>query len=100
MDAKSKKEQVKLLHGQTINPDQLIAFIFKAWENGFSFSQYTSEHHHKGLDESKLPKLFKMKDGKVDNEAEGLMIPVRLSIIRRSFSSFFPLACSISLTSP
>ncbi len=66
LDAKSKKEQVKLLHGQTINPDQLIAFIFKAWENGFSFSQYTSEHHHKGLDESKLPKLFKMKDGKVD----------------------------------
>jgi hypothetical protein len=65
LDAKSKKEQVKLLLGQCINPDELIAFIFKAWEEGFSFSQYTTEHHHKGLDTSKLPKLIHLKNKEI-----------------------------------
>lgn len=67
LTASSKKEQVKLLKGLSISPDQLIAFIFKAWtEHRFTFSQYTSEHHHKGLDKSEMPKLVEIKAGKVN----------------------------------
>ena len=67
LTAKSKKEQVKLLRGLSITPDQLIAFILKAWTDfGFTFSQYTSEHHHKGLDKNEMPKLVEIKDGKVN----------------------------------
>ncbi len=58
----SKKDQVGLMKGQSINPDQFIAFIFKAWEMGYSFSQYTSEHHHKGLNKKELPKLIHVND--------------------------------------
>jgi len=66
LQAKSKGEQIKLINGLAIDPDQLIAFIFKAWTDfGFSFSQYTSEHQHKGLDTSEMPKLVEIKDGKV-----------------------------------
>ncbi|MFB3386662.1 hypothetical protein [Flavobacterium sp. LAR06] len=60
--SKTKKEQVKLLKNQSINPDQLLAFLFKAKINfGYSFSQYRGEHNHKGLDESKMPALVEIK---------------------------------------
>lgn len=62
----SKKEQVALLKGLTITPDQLIAFIVKAWTDfGFSFSQYTSEHQHAGLDKKEMPRIVEIKDDKV-----------------------------------
>jgi hypothetical protein len=66
LSSTTKKEQVKLLRNLSITPDQLIAFIFKAWTDyGFSFSQYTSEHHHKDLEKSEMPKLIEIKDDKV-----------------------------------
>lgn len=67
LKADSKKEQLKLLKNLSITPDQLIAFIFKAWtDHGFSFSQYKSERQHTGLDKAKMPKLVEIKDGKVN----------------------------------
>ena len=67
LKADSKKEQLKLLKNLSITPDQLIAFIFKAWtDHGFSFSQYKSERQHTGLDKTKMPKLVEIKDGKVN----------------------------------
>lgn len=66
LKSNTKKEQVKLLKDVTITPDQLISFIFRAWTDfGFTFSQYKSEHHHKGLDRTQMPKLVEVKDGKV-----------------------------------
>lgn len=62
----SKKEQVRLLKEQSITPEQLLAFIFKAHTDfGFSFSQYRAEHNHKGLDESKMPSVAGIENGKV-----------------------------------
>jgi hypothetical protein len=66
LHSQSKKDQIKLLKGQTLNPDQLIALIFKAWTDfGFSFSQYTATHYHKGLDIGKLPRLINIEGDKV-----------------------------------
>jgi hypothetical protein len=67
LKADSKKDQLKLLKNLSISPNQLIAFIFKAWTNhGFLFSQYKSERQHAGLDKTKMPKLIEIKDGKVN----------------------------------
>lgn len=67
LKAETKKEQVKLLKNLSIAPDQLMAFIFKAWTDyGFSFSQYKSVHHHSGFDKTQMPKIVEIKDGKVN----------------------------------
>lgn len=64
--AGSKKEQERLLKGQSLTPMQLIALIFKAWSDyGFTFSSYTAEYLAKDVDESKLPNLIHVEDGKV-----------------------------------
>lgn len=67
LTADSKNEQVKLLKGQSLTPDQLIAFIFKAWTDfGFSFSQYKAEYAQKGLDKGDMPQVVEVKDDKVE----------------------------------
>lgn len=66
LSATSKKEQINLLKGLSINPEQLLAFLFKSkTDNGYLFSQYTSEHHHNGLEVKNMPKLVEIKDDKV-----------------------------------
>jgi hypothetical protein len=63
LNSQSKKEQERLLRGQSLSPYQLSAYLFRAWsEFGFSFSNYTGEHHHKGVDESTLPSLIVVGD--------------------------------------
>lgn len=63
LSSESKKEQEKLLRGQSLTPFQLAAFLFRAsQEFAFTFSNYTAEHHHKGLDESALPTLIEVKE--------------------------------------
>jgi hypothetical protein len=69
--ASSKKEQVKLLRNQSLTVFQLGALLFKAHELGYSFSQYTGEHHHNGVDEDNLPLLIHVEDdGKVKTVGE------------------------------
>jgi len=71
LSTQSKKEQVSLLKGLTINPDQLIALIVKAWtDHGYTFSQYVGRHSQKGLDESQMPKVTYVKDGIVSKVGE------------------------------
>lgn len=62
----TKKEQVKLLKGVQIDPDQLLAFLFKAWQDyGFKFSQYTTEHLPTGTDKKGLPIIINIEGGDV-----------------------------------
>ena len=71
LKSESKGEQVKLLKNASIIPEQLIAFIVRAWnEFGFSFSQYTAHHHRKGIDETALPKVINVKGEKVESIGE------------------------------
>ena len=66
LNAKSKKVQVKLLKGQSITPEQLLSFVLKASiDYGFTFSQYRVEYNHKGLDESKIPKVVSVENDEV-----------------------------------
>jgi len=64
LEGKSKKAQIQLLRGQTLTSGQLMAYLFSAYlDYGFTFSQYISEHLHKGLNKSALPRLIHL-DGK------------------------------------
>ena len=66
LTCKTKKEQVALLKGVQINPDQLLAFLFKAWtDRAFKFSQYSGEHHPKGTDKKDLPTIINLERGQV-----------------------------------
>ena len=67
LETTSKADQIKLLKGQSLTPEQLIAFIFKAWTDfGYSYSQYIAELHHKGLDENALPRFIHIENDKVN----------------------------------
>lgn len=61
-NTKKKKEQIDLLKKVVLNPDLLMAFLIKADELGYTLSQYTSEYHQKGLDFSKMPLVFEIRD--------------------------------------
>jgi hypothetical protein len=67
LTTRSKKEQLSLLKGLSINPEELLAFILKSYLSyGYLYSQYTSEHHHNGLEVENMPKLVEIKDDKVN----------------------------------
>src|SRR5690606_12901622 len=69
--ADSKKEQIRILKGQSLTPDQLTNFLFKAYEeHGYLFSSYRAERHHKGVDETTLPKLISLKNDEVSTVGE------------------------------
>lgn len=69
--ANKKKDQVKLLRGLSLNSDELMAFIFYAWnKHGFAFSQYRAEHQRKGLAEGELPTFAYIEDGIIDRIGE------------------------------
>ena len=67
-----KKDQVRLLKGMTLNPDELMSFIFKSYsEFGFLYSKYLFENLPTGLVGKKLPKLFHLKeDGTIEKVGE------------------------------
>lgn len=63
LNANSKKEQVNLLKGLSLNHDQLYSFIFFAYENyNFKLSQYKANHNHNGFDVSKMPRIVHIED--------------------------------------
>jgi len=65
--APSKKEQVRLLKGLCLIPDQLLAFIFRAHlTDGYLFSQNRAEHPQKGLNKEMMPSVVEIKNGKVN----------------------------------
>lgn len=58
-----KKDQVSLLKGLSLNPDQLIALIFKSFSDyGFLYSRYRFENLPKGLENKKLPRLIELRN--------------------------------------
>ena len=65
LSAESKNEQEKLLKRQTLTVEQLMAFIFIAYEDyGFTLSEYVGKNHRKGINESDLPTLIHVNDDK------------------------------------
>lgn len=63
LETSRKKDQIRLLKGMTINPDQLMSLIFKSYNYfGFLYSKYLFENLPNGYEDRKLPKLFQYKD--------------------------------------
>ncbi len=66
LECKLKKEQIKILKGLSLTSEELMLFIFKAWENyGFTYSMYVSHHIPNGLDEKQMP-VFAYKENNED----------------------------------
>jgi hypothetical protein len=54
-----------------LTPEQLMNFILLASRDfGFYFSQYSAEHHHKGMESEILPKFLHMEKGRVSKIGE------------------------------
>ena len=62
LNSNKKSEQEALLKGIALTPDLLMAFLIKAEEAGYTLSQYISEFSQKGLDLSKMPFAYEVKD--------------------------------------
>lgn len=68
LECVSKKQQIKLLKGQSMTPDQLVAFIIKSHkEFGFTFSQYSATHYPNGIEASDIPLIVEIDGDKVDS---------------------------------
>lgn len=67
-----KKDQVKLLKGISLNPDQFTALIFKTYEeHEYLYSRYKFELLPTGFENKKLPKLFEItEDGSIRKVGE------------------------------
>lgn len=67
LECRKKKEQVKALKGISLTSEELMAFIFTAWEKyGFSYSVYLSSHNPSGIDSKQMPRFaYKKEDDKI-----------------------------------
>jgi hypothetical protein len=57
-----KAEQENLLKGLILTPDILMGLLIKAEEQGYTLSQYSSEFSQKGVDLSKMPFAYQVKE--------------------------------------
>lgn len=72
LETTKKREQISLLKGVSINPDQLIALIFKSFkEYHYLYSRYRFENPPKDLTDKKKPKIADIsKDGVIKTIGE------------------------------
>lgn len=72
LETTRKKDQVSLLKGLSLNPNQLMSLIFKSYSDyGFLYSKYLFENQPKGFEGRKLPKLIHLKeDGTIEKVGE------------------------------
>jgi gas vesicle protein len=72
LNSASKKEQMKILKGISLTSEELMLFIFKAWEDyGFTYSSYSSDHSPNGLDNMKMPNFaYKEENGDITSIGE------------------------------
>ncbi|RRJ86903.1 hypothetical protein EG240_15735 [Paenimyroides tangerinum] len=62
LNTTKKREQEKILNGLELTPDILMAFLLYAGDNGYLFSEYSSEHHSSALKDKKMPLAYRKKD--------------------------------------
>ena len=68
LKADSKKDQIKILKGLQLTPENLWVFIFKAFTDyGYTYSEYRTERLPKNIEKVSMPKLATLnrKTGKV-----------------------------------
>lgn len=57
-----KSAQIESLRGVVLTPDILMGFLIKAEKLGYTLSQYSSEHPQTGVDSSKMPFAYFVKE--------------------------------------
>ena len=58
-----KKDQVRLLKGMTLNPDELMSLIFASYNKfGYLYSKYHFQNLPNGFEGKKLPKMFRLDE--------------------------------------
>lgn len=63
LETTKKKDQVKLLKGQSLNPEQLMSLIFQSYKDfGYLYSKYSFQNLPNGYEGKTLPKFFHLKD--------------------------------------
>lgn len=63
LDSKKKRDQIKLLKGIKVTPDEFTAFIFIAFkEYDYLFSRYWIETLPNSMDGKQLPKVVRLKE--------------------------------------
>jgi len=63
LETERKKDQINLLKGLSLNPDQLMSLIFKSHQiYGFLYSKYRFENLPNGLEQRKLPTLIQLNE--------------------------------------
>jgi hypothetical protein len=63
LETTRKKDQVRLLKGLSINPDELMSLILKSHKDfGFLYSKYRFENLPSGFEGKKLPELIQLND--------------------------------------
>ena len=66
LSTNKKSEQEKLLKGVVLNPDILVALLFKAHSDfNYTFSQYSSEIPQKAVEASKMPLAYEVTEDEV-----------------------------------
>jgi hypothetical protein len=61
-ETSKKADQENLLENQILTPDILMGLLIKAEEQGYTLSQYSSEYSQKGVDLSKMPFAYQVKE--------------------------------------
>lgn len=71
LETTRKKDQVSLLKGLSLNPEQLISLIFKSFnDHKYLYSRYRFEILPKDLDDKKIPKVADISVGVVKTVGE------------------------------
>lgn len=72
LETSRKKDQVKLLKGQSLNPEQLMSLIFKSYSDfGYLYSKYSFENLLGSKEGKTLPKFFHLEeDGSIEKFGE------------------------------
>lgn len=71
LDSKKKKEQMSLLKGQTLNPEELFALIINAEQKDYVFSEYHYRGTPPNVNSEELPSMIEVKkDGTVRTVGE------------------------------
>lgn len=86
LETPRKKDQISLLKGLSINPDQLIALIFKSFnEHGYLYSKYRFENLPKDLTDKRKPIIADIsKEGAIigDTDLTEGQIKKMITIVR------------------
>ena len=71
LESKKKKEQLSLLKGQTLTPEELFSLIIHAETKGYTFSEYHFRGTPPNVNSEQLPKMIEIKeDGNVRKVGE------------------------------